>query len=275
MCVCTKLPLVLGIGSITFCFLGFTVPYKLFPNHCPLLSGVLATFITIGGVIWAPIIERLIAHFGWKGTLLVMAGLHLHGLVLSMLVFNPSDAYLNSTKKSNLLPPDSSGEIQLDKLDTANGKNTTKRQKLFVKLFKKFMGNDNPDREFSESNTSWFSWKVNGAIYTIASTLLIVCHMNFYTYIPLLNEQLGFSTQEGALLMSVINICSACVRLPAGCIANLKCVSCSFFYGLSTTAAAAISMCSLLCTSYPALNILSALYGIASGRYLYLHGIFI
>ena len=234
------------------------------------MSGVLATFISVGGFFWAPMIELIIEYFTWRGALVIMAGIHLHCFIFSLLLEVPK---VNDTTQT--IKEDSCTQSkELTELGQCE-KLLNERQPPLGNIMKKARPHeqDEPSGKVSQARSDEkkqsgvLDWRITGPLFLLATCLQISCHMNFYTYMPALNEQLGFSTQQGALLLSVVNICSAVVRLPAGLLGNLKLVSCSCLYGLAAVAAALLSMTSLLSSSYTALLILCAFYGVFAGMY--------
>ena len=209
---------------------------------------------------------------------MVMAGICLHGLVLSLLLKDPP------TSVNIKIPEEKTG------VSHGNGVQTEQSEKLILEKQLRLKESDTIeiskpphgelDVEGSKSHKSGSSgcWQLGALTFLTAATLMIACHMNFYTYMPKLNQQNGFSKQQGAFLISTINIASALVRLPAGIIANMKKTSCTLLYGLAMVCGSTLSMLSLLCDSYTDMIILCIFYGIAGGEdesYLKLIVIFI
>ena len=73
-----------GIGFNTVILSSFVVVQQHFVKHRSLAAGLSAAGISVGSLTSGPIIGFFIRSYGWRGTLLLMAGLALNCVIFSL-----------------------------------------------------------------------------------------------------------------------------------------------------------------------------------------------
>ena len=232
----------------------------------------------IGGFMWPPFITWLLHMYSLRGVLVVMAGLHIQGLVFIALlrpgenkIFECCEQSLTEmtsqtatgmdcTKSGVFTGPEDGnmepGGIQCNQLDVKSGPKEG------------FMKPAGPDtaRKVAAHNGGWrfkdlFLW-----IFFLAITL---CYTGYIApgYITVRGILLGHSDTRSAFLSSIMGIGNGIGRFSAGLLGKYTrmrpkmaiCVAAIAMVGLS-------SILSILCDAYWYLACYSALWGISTGK---------
>ena len=80
-----------------------------FPDHFALVNGISASGGAIGMMVMPPIVEHLLESYGWRGTMVLLAAINLHSVLVGALVKRPPHVVytpLNNSEDTRTNPPD-------------------------------------------------------------------------------------------------------------------------------------------------------------------------
>ena len=109
-------------------------------------------------------------------------------------------------------------------------------------------------------------WVIRTFIYCMGVCFGIFLHAGVVVYSPVRSWHLGLTKHQGALLVSIINICGGLVRIPTGFVGDLKCVNRGYVLSASLAMVGVLTLVSTIHSSFLWLTIYSGLYGAISGR---------
>ena len=168
----------------TYMTTGIIPIQRYFDTKLAWAAGLAWVGISAGVFIGPPLARYLIFEYGWRGALLMMGGIHLHGLVYGALLIPlpskpPTPAVNTITVKEQeaLL----SGDIVREK----------------VSVLKKITSACNKIMDLRPLTDLAF------AFYTIAVVLIMSGHILPLAYIPLRCRDLGISKNKAALMVSL------------------------------------------------------------------------
>ena len=142
----------------------------------------------IATLVTAPIYSLLINHYGWRGAMVIHAGIVLQAAVLGA-CYRPLPKH-KDLKQQHVMNPKTEKQTVVSKLCDSR----LLRQRTF-------------------------------SVFVIGSTLWTVGFITLITYVPSKAVSLGMTKMQGALLLLTLGICSVTTRLVNSILSNLKCVN--------------------------------------------------
>ena len=173
-----------GIGMSTYMTTGIIPIQRYFDTRLALAAGLAWVGISAGVFIGPPLARFLIYEYGWRGALVLIGGIHLHGLVYGALLIPlpevpPKPITTVTDKAKEALISDEVIETKKPSLG-----------KRLCSLGKHVM-------DLSPLTNLAF------AFYTIAVILIMSGHILPLAYIPLRCKDLGISKTKAALMVSI------------------------------------------------------------------------
>lgn len=172
-----------------------------FKKKRALATGIAVCGSGIGGFVFAPLSQFLIDMYTWKGAMWVISAIALNGVVVAA-----------------LLRP-------LEKSPNKKRKYSTRNQAEQTKLIKGNCDTERPQENqkcCDLSNMFDFSL-LKSPTFLVYGCSCFLCMLGFYipfTYIPDLVEDYGMTSQQSALLISIIGILNTVARVMVGWIAD-------------------------------------------------------
>ena len=82
----------LGVGFSSLQIPGIYIAQTHFDKHRALAQGLSSASQSFGQMIWSPLTQWLFNYCGWRGALMILAGIQLHTCICAMLIRkNPKD----------------------------------------------------------------------------------------------------------------------------------------------------------------------------------------
>ncbi|KAL4228587.1 Mct1p [Mactra antiquata] len=172
-----------------------------FKKKRALATGIAVCGSGIGGFVFAPLSEFLIEMYTWRGAMWIMAAIVLNGIPIGVL----------------LRPLEGSEE-------------ENRRRRAGDGPTSKLVNGDNKDCEETESSvqccdvSSMFDFELlRSPTFLVYGMSCFLCMLGFYipfTYIPDLADDFGMTSQQGAMLISIIGILNTVARVGVGWLAD-------------------------------------------------------
>ena len=244
-----------GIGYCLLYVPSHTMSGLYYDKHRSLATGVATAGSGLGGIVFPNLVQYLIDEYGWRGSLLLVAGLNMNTFIFSALLRDSPmqkaqkakeklfiqlddlkrNESSNQFEKENLIRDvddleSSEGEVSRIQIIGANGKAETNGVKTFVAE-----SSDDWQNENINSNSIWSVmlslWKnIPFCIYVVNNIL-----WNFGTVIPLILgpeyfTTIGFSQTESATLISLFSGGSFVGCVLGGVIGNIPQINRLYLY---------------------------------------------
>lgn len=230
-----------------------------YDKHRSLATGVATAGSGLGGIVFPNLVQYLIDEYGWRGSLLLVAGLNMNTFIFSALLRDSpmqkaqkakeklfiqlddlkrnessnqfeKENLIRDVDDSELVLESSEGEVSRIQIIGANGKAETYGVKTFVAE-----NSDDSQNENVNSNSIWSVmlslWKnIPFCIYVVNNIL-----WNFGTVIPLILgpeyfTTIGFSQTESATLISLFSGGSFVGCVLGGVIGNIPQINRLYLY---------------------------------------------
>ena len=203
-----------------------------FTRRRALASGITMTGFSISTLVLPPFTRWLLDLYGWRGALMILAGIHIEGIFLSALL-RP----LPSQMRPRNPPPTKHREGHL----VAH----LCRQLFDVSLLK--------DLRFMLYGAG-----------TLCSAIGIVTFLNHFV-----NRALSVDIEKyhATYLMSIYGITSCVFRVVFGFVGNMHFVNRTIMYGVGIFSAGAVSCLSCFAWDFPSFTIASSLLGVCAGEW--------
>lgn len=85
-----------GVGTGCFQMVPFLIVSKWFVKRRAGALSFLSFGLGVGMLLWAPVTALLIQQYSWRGTLLLLGGIYLNGIVLGLLLIEPGEEQLST-----------------------------------------------------------------------------------------------------------------------------------------------------------------------------------
>ena len=221
--------------------------------------------ISAGILIWPPACQLLIDAYGWRGALIIMAGIQLHGIVFAMVI-----------RPVPNLKPTSNGKPMMELLPQGT---EDKSQEHKDQVVTSQPTNISPTDTSSKRKTNCDAAKTvlksmcqpvistpHYIIYLIGIFLIQTGHIVALSMLPLLSSDLGISKTLGASLLSILGGTGGVARTLFGFVGDWKKVNRSVIAGSSGLISGLITCGMGYLTSYSALAGITGLLGVTSGE---------
>ena len=221
-----------GIG---FCISALPAPVIVqhhFSHNRALASGLAMLGFSIGNIVGPRITEQLLEAYGWKGTLLIMAGLMANRAPIGLTFWPPKK--IRTSYKQN-----SDSENKSEK-----SCRSTVTDVVDFSLFK--------NKAFS--------------LFCLGSMMEMFYITAFINHLPSYAVHKGHSLEQAAFLSSLIFISNTSVRLVVSFVSNLKCVNKVVQYAMGCLVGSGAIMIMLLADSYYGIMAATILTGAHLGK---------
>ena len=180
-----------------------------FNKNRPLAIGLVVSGLGTGPIVFPPLIQYFLHEFGWRGALLMTAGLYTHTIIFALLLRpnNLMDASVKSNGSVKVIEP----------------------EKKHVTKLLAFTGS--LSETLVLTNYKFALFMVHHVIYSFGNSIIFV-HMGAYAI------SRGVSEDQAAMLFLMLGIASATMRPITGLVAQTKCLSACRLYYIS------LSLCS-------------------------------
>lgn len=201
-----------------------------FTKRRSLASGITMTGFSISTLVIPPFTRWLLDLYGWRGALIILAGLHIEGVFLSALL-RP----LPHRRVRNV---------------------TTQRHRdshLVTYLCKQL---------FDVSLLKDMRFMLYG-FGTLCSAIGIVTFLNHFVNRA---RSVHIEKYHATYLMSIYGVSSCVFRVVFGFVGNMRCINRTIMYGVGIFSAGAVSCLSCFAWDFPSFTVASSLLGVCAGK---------
>ena len=213
---------------------------QFFDKKRSIASGIIMTGVAVGMFAWPPFMELLFRVYGFQGGMLIQAGIQFNCCICGILLRPLKTGKLsNGTKKK-------SQTIVSKQNESLHANNIVqKRQKWQL------------------CNLHVLSY----GLFLIGMLLQVSGHSTVVSYTPLRAYTLGYSPQQGALLVSAMAISSACLRAPSGWLGTRQILTARrpYLHGTAVMLAGVLSAVSVVFNTYNQLLCFGVIFGAVTG----------
>ena len=266
-----------------------------FDKHRPCAAGFSLMGQGLGTFILMPLLQLLIQYYGWRGAMIIHAGIELQILVVSSL-YRPFDLsqiqenrneIVNGTKtyRKNQHKEDKPSNKILNTTDRPNAKNsstegnsrtthesdTSTKEDTLQESKKEFEQNEtdyNNCIRFCRNTWDLSLFKMPVYIqYTLALVLIQYPSILFYRFISLKAHVDGISKMESSLLPSIAGLLSTLTRLCTSCVVNFKCSNRLLLCGVGALGQGVVVMLTTLSWDFYSYAACASLFGLFTGKH--------
>lgn len=241
----------MGFNMITLS--SFVIVQQHFVKHRALAAGMSAAGISVGTLIGGPVVGKLVEAFGWRGALLILAGIAANGAVLGSF-YRPVTTIRVSVN--------SSGNEMIDRKITKSDTGTAKIVKndglrgMLVQLYKDMTN-------FSLFRNTAFALCCFGTFFMNVGMVV------FYQHTPKRAVFLKIERDLAILLPTVMGVATLVARIIGSIIGNMSCTNRTLQYGVSIVLAGILLIATATASSFTAVAVLSAAIGFLGGKALF------
>ena len=247
--MCVTYGIVAGFGVSLPYLVSCVIVADYFKRRLSLASGLAECGAGVGTLVFAPLLESLIASYGWRGALLIVSGI-MGNIIVCGAVYTPvkkkkKTKKSNSKELHNLTLPDSeisivSGGSDLDH-KSANGsavlgkelENTTSssaRRTRNETSLRKCMQNTCCNSKFIDLKVL-LNWKY--ALFALSNFTLYFWYDVPYVFTVDRAVEFGETEYHASLLVSVMGILHTVGNILCGYIGDRQCINRSCFYSVA------------------------------------------
>ena len=254
---------------------------KYFRRKRPLAGTLSTTGSSLGGLVMPVFVAYLLEYHGYTQTLIIIAGLWLHGCVAGVILRTPPvppNPAPSPTSDAKQIPTD---EVRYDAKaedsDTEHEKDAEQHDveenhSVEIKTNSGEGDQTTPDNATNPSSLGRYSFFRNPQVvrYLLASFLVSMAYFNWFIYLPLFTRQVGLTTTQTSLCISLSSLTDGIVRPIVGAILTkrnhppdkpLVCAIFCFLAGLLT-----LAIC--LASSTWVFLVYGAVYGAVDGIFM-------
>jgi MCP family monocarboxylic acid transporter-like MFS transporter 12 len=240
-----------SIGGLAGCSNVATQQY--FDKKRSLACGIIVMGMGLGYTVWPPLTQFLVDTFGWRGAMIILSGLSMHGI--------PLGALLRPIPKINNFNNDHKMALTQDKeMEIMDGNEKTETVGIEQKLTWKQQVSNAIDMSVFKNKT--FMAFEFGLFFAQAG---IMCPFVF-TYLR--GVESGVDPESASLLVSAIGLSSIFSRFFFGWLGDRKFINRMLLMGVATGSAGACSVLSYFGQGLPLLMTYSLAFGLAAGQYI-------
>ncbi|OWF35485.1 monocarboxylate transporter 12-like [Mizuhopecten yessoensis] len=211
-----------------------------FEKRRALATGIATCGSGIGGFVFAPLSVLLLETYGWRGSLWIITGIVLNGIVFAS--FYRSD-----------YPP----KVKDDNKTKSNDEMTMKTMCSSI------------GKTFDCSILTSPSF----IVYSLSCFLVSVGFFVPFNCLPALASDLGISAVQGALLISIIGICNTVSNVVSGFIIDLPCVDNILANNIVIVTGGVATIFVPYCRTFGLLAVYSVVFGVMIGAFEVLNSI--
>lgn len=241
----------MGFNMITLS--SFVIVQQHFEKHRALAAGMSAAGISVGTLIGGPVVGKLIQTFGWRGALLILAGIAANSSVLGC-VYRPVTQIQSSVKNLDVEMIDSKGTKP--SADKAKNVKTEGLRGMLVQLYKDMTN-------FSLFRNAAF------ALCCFGTFFMNVGMVTFYQHTPKRAVFLEIKRDMAVLLPTVIGVATLTARIIGSFIANMSCTNRTLQYGVSIVLGGILLIVTAMATTFTSIAVLGAAIGFLAGKTLF------
>ena len=208
-------------------------------------AGIAASGISTGALCSGPLIRWILDMYGWRGTMLIMSGIVLHGVALGMLYF-PLRKPKTSTENLKTI---ANGDL--------SEKTSTKKQEcgsMISELLRNFF-------DFS------LFYDHRYVLVCFGTFCMNAGMMTFYQHMPSRADHYNVDKQQIAFLPMLTGIATAIARITFGFVANIPRVNRVLQYGVSILVGGFLEVLYFNATTFTSFMIFGILIGAINGKH--------
>ncbi|XP_052782946.1 monocarboxylate transporter 12-like [Mya arenaria] len=179
-----------------------------FKRKRALATGIAVCGSGIGGFVFAPLSEFLIEKYTWKGAMMIISAIVLNGIPIAALLRSLEGSLTYSERKRKVESADRA--LKGNRLDDVSGDKPSNENS--AKKCCNFDFSSTFDFELLKSPTF--------IVYGMSSFLCMLGFFIPFTYIPDLVNDMGMTSKQGAMIISIIGITNTVVRVFVGWLAD-------------------------------------------------------
>ena len=211
-----------SLGIINTLLLGGVNKY--FKRKRPLAGTLSSTGSSLGGLVMPVFMAYLLQWHGYTQTLIIIAGLWLHGCLVGVILRTPPvppNPGPNVTSDEIQTPTE---EIRYDaKTEHSDAEQQNVEEKHSVEFKNNSRKNDQPTPD-NASSLCRYSFLRNPQVvrYLLAAFLGALAYFNWFIYLPLFTRHVGLTTTQTSLCISLSSLADGIVRPIVGAILTKK-----------------------------------------------------
>ena len=261
-----------GVGAWGIC--ANTSNQLFFRKRRGLANAFSMSGLAVGVLFWSYVTQKCVEIYSWRGAILVMGAIKLHGVPLGMLLRNPKHkpetelekpeepsanpaadtvtTTFNTDQEDHHYEVDDYGSSYLDNekdppAKTANGSAKLKEETLKSR-YKAILG----DKPF--------------VIYILATFFTFVSHYIPHTFLPLRAESLQISKHKVAFVISILGVIGGIGRVFFGWISDLPRVHRMLMYAVTSILTGVATSLSVVATTFAGVALYATIYSLLSGK---------
>ena len=233
LCFKQKVFFFLGVGLSLNITASIIVVQLYFTTRRALAAGISICGLSVAGLVTAPATRLAIDYLGWRGTMMIHAGILLHTMVFSC-AFRPLQMY--SHKKNT------------DKSE--DGVKPSRCSRVFSGLF------------------DWTLWQNKRfVLYLFASTFIALCNLVFPGHMVNFGVRRGLTRHEASWLPTYLGVASLASRVLCSFISDLKCVNRNLEFSIFNIIVGIIIIFSFVMKGFTWVVTYNCLFGFFNGTY--------
>ncbi len=265
--------LCVGIGSAFSWSPSIAAMGQYFSNRRALANGIAVGGAGIGSLFLPPLMRYVLDNYGYKGALLILAGLMLH-VSFSAFLLRPTQFYANkNTQKSLIYRPVTnvkhmckSEEARIEKANEGIGEKKSCHGNYLCSFFCPGFGSSNA------TASSLFRWELLKSplfvLFGVSAFLFFSGFPSLFIIIPAHAQQVGYSKRDAAFLVSIMGIADLIGRVGTGWFADYKIIRTSRIIVVSQLITCLATILSPLVDNYIFLCVTCWINGMFTGSFM-------
>ncbi len=265
--------LCVGIGSAFSWSPSIAAMGQYFNTRRALANGIAVGGAGIGSLFLPPLMRYILDNYGYKGALLILAGLMLH-VSFSAFLLRPTQFYGNkNTQKSLIYRPvttvkhmSKSEEARIENTSDDRGETNVCQGNYMCSFFCPGFGSS------SATASSMFRWELLKnplfVLFGISAFLFFSGFPGLFIIIPAHAQQVGYTKRDAAFLVSIMGIADLIGRVGTGWFADCKIIRTSRIIVISQMITCLATILSPLIHNYIFLCVTCWINGMFTGSFM-------
>lgn len=238
----------MGFNMVTLS--SFVIVQLHFVKHRALAAGMSAAGISVGTLIGGPVVGKLVQTFGWRGALLILAGISANCSVFGFL-YRPVTQIRTSVKIPDVEIIDNKVAQPIE--DKAKNVKNDGLRGMLVQLYRDMTN-------FSLFRNAAFAMCCFGTFF------MNIGMVTFYQHTPKRAVFLEIEIDMAVLLPTVIGVATLVGRIVGSFTGNMRCTNRTLQYGLSVAVGGILLIVSAITTTFTSVAVLGAAIGFLGGK---------
>ena len=248
-----------GIGSGMIFLSSVIIVQQYFTKKRAMAAGIASAGLSMGTLTGSPVIQFLIDQFGWRGALIINAGLYLNVCVFGGLLRPITEYTTKRHVKSPIYKPQTEG------IPLTNGKKQPIKETPAA-TDQSQAARSAWRREWSDICNFSSLRNVEFLMFCVGNMLCAFGFLTFYQHTPSKAKHMGIEIQKVAFLPTITGIVTVTSRIVFGFVANLKCVNTIVQFAVATFLGGIIEILYVFATEYSHFVVFCVVVGCVNGE---------